>query len=142
MPRAAETAKFFDVQMQQPACSVVLVAMERPGWLQAGHAVKPFAAEQAGDGAVPNAQALADLTVGLSTLPSFDDLLPILRTDAMRTVVWARGSVVQSRQALLAIAFEPLVSGPHTDTGRLRSLLGAQPLLKDASNQQGSTMDC
>lgn len=136
-----ETAELLDVQMKQPPWLVVFVAQERLGWLKAGQAVESRAAQQAGDGTAADVKALADLVVGLSALACFDNLLPILRGNGMGAAVRAGRTVVQPHQALLAVALEPLVGSAHTDTCGLCRFLGAQALIKDASYQQGSTMD-
>ena len=136
-----EACEALDVQVQQVAGGLVLIAANRRGRLKAGQTAQASLPCDAGHGADADPQLLGDPAAGLALPSPLDYLLADGLRRAMRTAPGTGGAVMQPCPALLAVAPQPLVNGAHAHAHRLRHLGRPHALLQHALDQQHSSMN-
>ena len=131
---ALEAAESFDVEMEQFAGSVVLVAANGGGGFEIAETVESGATEEAADGGRRYADGSGDAAARPTLSAQGDDGL----RGAPRAMTGTRRAIVETGFAFAAVAGEPTPGGALGDPAGRRGSRRGLPS-EDASNQKGST---
>ena len=135
---ALEAAESFDVEMEQFAGSVVLVAANGGGGVEIAETVESGATEEAADGGRRYADGSGDAAARPTLSAQGDDAVDDGLRGAPRAMTGTRRAIVETGFAFAAVAGEPTPGGALGDPAGRRGSRRGLPS-EDASNQKGST---
>jgi hypothetical protein len=132
MADAVDAAKLFDVDVDQFARVLALVAAHRLGRFERPQLAEPAAFEDTADAGRRNACFGGDLLAGPALAPQLGNAIDDRFGERTIQPMRPRAAIRQTSQTLLAIALEPFAHGPRADAYGCRNGLRRLPAFGQA----------
>src|SRR5208282_3209679 len=139
VPNRLDTAELLDIDMDQLAWPLALVAHRRRFGFERRQPAQPEAAQDLADRRNRHAELPRDRRTAQPLSPQPLDLDNPLGRGAVSAAPWRRAAISQCRRTATAIAGQPVVGAAGGQSGGLRCLRHRPALLCDALDQQEST---
>ena len=135
-----ETTELFDVEMDELAGALALIAAHWLGRLQAGEAMEAEALQDPADGGLRNSDFQSNLLAGTPFAPQRRDACDDLDRGQARGAFGTRGAVIKTVPALFLVSLDPRADRLRADAKAGGNDSFGLALIEDTPDQFGSTM--